>query len=88
MKSSAYLLLRTGHFVWWSFGFGLTALGLACMTGVPLLARDRRPIDLMGRINDGDDARRIAGMIGAWCGVAVQRVDGLPDVTPFNFDRV
>lgn len=37
MKSSAYLLLRTGHFVWWSIGFGLTALGLACMTGVPCL---------------------------------------------------
>lgn len=42
----------------------------------------------MGRINDGDDARRITSMIGAWCGVAVQRVDGLPDVTPFNFDWV
>ncbi len=197
--------LRFGHFVWWSLGFGLTAFGLACMTGIPAFAgamtgdelhtwyewlglgatgvlvigagglliwigrklmrarwfagplretrfcwrdeerwidirttrllrkpmlntcacrdlervlvggrrsidgavvggslvkiqsdlvqlvlvfRDRRPIDLMGRINDGDGARRMAGMIGAWCGVEVQRVDGLPDVTPFNFDRI
>ncbi|ALX15044.1 hypothetical protein P350_26485 [Burkholderia cepacia JBK9] len=197
--------MRVGHFVWWSFGFGLSALGLACMTGVPLLAgsvtgdelqawyewlglgvfgvfivgvgalliwigrklmrsrwfagplretrfcwrdderwidisttrllrkpvlntyacrdlahllvggrrsidgavvggslvriqndlaqlvlvfRNHRPIDLMGRINDGEQARRTAGMIGAWCGVDIQRVDGLPDVTPFNFDRI
>lgn len=197
--------MRMGHFVWWSFGFGLSALGLACMMGVPLLAgsatrdelhawyawlglgvfgvfvagagvlliwigrklmrarwfagplreahfcwrdderwidirttrllrkpvlssyacrdlehllvggrksidgavvggsrvkiqsdlaqlvlvfRSRQPIDLMGRINDGEQARRMAGMIGAWCGVDVQRVDGLPGVTPFNFDRI
>ncbi|WP_157376153.1 hypothetical protein [Burkholderia ubonensis] len=53
-----------------------------------LVLRNRRPIDLMGRINDGDEARHMADMIGIWCGIDVQRVDGLPDVTPFNFDRV
>lgn len=53
-----------------------------------LVFRSRQPIDLMGRINDGEQARRMAGMIGAWCGVDVQRVDGLPGVTPFNFDRI
>lgn len=53
-----------------------------------LVFRDRRPIDLMGRINDGAGARHMADMIGTWCGVDVRRVEGLPDVTPFNFDRI
>ncbi|WP_423382912.1 hypothetical protein [Burkholderia sp. LMG 32019] len=46
------------------------------------------PVDLMGRFNDGAGARRMIDMIGTWCGVEVQRVEGLPDVTPFNFDRI
>lgn len=53
-----------------------------------LVFRDRKPIDLMGRVNDGAGARHMADMISTWCGVDVQWIDGLPDVTPFNFDRI
>jgi len=53
-----------------------------------LVFRAHPPIDLMGRFNNGAGARRMIDMIGTWCGVEVQRVEGLPDVTPFNFDRI
>jgi hypothetical protein len=49
---------------------------------------NRQTIDLMGRINDGDEVLHMTNMISAWCGIGVQRIDGFPDVTPFNFDRI
>ncbi|VWC74766.1 hypothetical protein BLA50215_00828 [Burkholderia lata] len=55
---------------------------------VVLVFRACPSIDLMGRFNDGAGARRMIDMIGTWCGVEVRRVEGLPDVTPFNFDRI
>ncbi|WP_431291484.1 hypothetical protein [Burkholderia cepacia] len=34
------------------------------------------------------DAGRTIDTLGTGCGVEVQQVEGLPDVTPFNFDRI
>ncbi|VWC60277.1 hypothetical protein [Burkholderia lata] len=53
-----------------------------------LVFRGHPPIDMMGRIKDGTGVHRMIDMIGTWCGVEAQRVEGLPDVTPFNFDRI
>ncbi len=52
-----------------------------------LVFRDRQPIDLMRRINDGPGARHTVSMIASWCNVETRELDGLPPVTPFNFDR-
>ncbi|QFS41534.1 hypothetical protein [Burkholderia cepacia] len=52
------------------------------------LLRDPLAVRPESRFKEGNEARRTIDTIGTWCGVEVQRFEGLPDVTPFNFDRI
>ncbi|KVS30407.1 hypothetical protein LGN07_13905 [Burkholderia cepacia] len=52
------------------------------------LLRDLLAVRTESRFKEGAGARCTIDTIGTWCGVEVQQVEGLPDVTPFNFDRI
>ncbi|WP_042973868.1 hypothetical protein [Burkholderia sp. AU4i] len=52
------------------------------------LLRDPPAVRTESRFKEGNDARRTIDTLRTGCGVEVQQVEGLPDVTPFNFDRI
>ncbi|KVA30685.1 hypothetical protein WI44_11180 [Burkholderia cepacia] len=52
------------------------------------LLRDPLAVRTESRFKEGAGARHAIDTIGTWCGVEVQRFEGLPDAAPFNFDRI